>query len=153
MRHYKKYAALMKKSSDADTRETLFFDLKMIQEIVENQLSLESIKAMDAITIIATIKTIHFIMQEIISPKFLELLGDEVPEKEESAFDEYDREYGYEDEEQENQNIWETCEENIDRIIKIAIRLFNDSYTQCLDTEIISLLDFIKFEIRTINEK
>lgn len=143
----------MKKSSDADTRETLFFDLKMIQEIVENQLSLESIKAMDAITIIATIKTIHFIMQEIISPKFLELLGDEVPEKEESAFDEYDREYGYEDEEQENQNIWETCEENIDRIIKIAIRLFNDSYTQCLDTEIISLLDFIKFEIRTINEK
>ena len=150
VRQYKRYAELMQKNKGDKLADTIFFDLKIIQEIFENKFSVEELKSTEAAEIISLIGNIHFIMQEVVSPKFLELLDDDT-EKEESAFDEYDRVEGYE-EENDTENIWGTCEENTDRIIQIAIKLLRESYTACLEADIISLLDFIKFEVRTINE-
>lgn len=53
----------------------------------------------------------------------LNIVETEPIERETSAFDEYDRENGYEDEEQEEQNTWKICGEIVDRVTKIAIRL------------------------------
>lgn len=66
--------------------------------------------------------------------------------------DEYDRENGYEDEEQEEQNTWKICGEIVDRVTKIAIRLMRESYGQCMKENIIELLKYLKFELETVNE-
>lgn len=64
--------------------------------------------------------------------EILELIVEvEQVEKEASAFDDYDRENGYEDEdEQPEENQWKVCGEIVDRVVKIAIRLLKNSYSQ-----------------------
>ena len=62
----------------------------------------------------------------------LSIVEVEQVEKEASAFDDYDRENGYEDEdEQPEENQWKVCGEIVDRVVKIAIRLLKNSYSQC----------------------
>ena len=73
-------------------------------------------------------------------------------EKEASAFDKYDIENGYEEEQQPEQDTWKTCGEIIDRIVKIAIRLLKNSYSQCMREDIVALLEYLKFELDTIEE-
>lgn len=74
-------------------------------------------------------------------------------EKEKSAFDEYDRENGYEDEPEEpEENQWKVCGEIVDRVVKIAIRLLKNSYSQCMKENIVTLLEYLRFELDTINE-
>lgn len=73
-------------------------------------------------------------------------------EQETSAFDEYDIENGYEEESEPEENTWKVCGEILDRVIKIAIRLLKNSYSQCMREDIVSLLDYLKFELDTINE-
>ena len=82
----------------------------------------------------------------------LNIVETEPIERETSAFDEYDRENGYEDEEQEEQNTWKICGEIVDRVTKIAIRLMRESYGQCMKENIIELLKYLKFELETVNE-
>lgn len=99
------------------------------------------------------IKTVHFIMQNIVAEKMLSIVEVEQVEKEASAFDDYDRENGYEDEdEQPEENQWKVCGEIVDRVVKIAIRLLKNSYSQCMKENIVTLLDYLKFELDTINE-
>ncbi len=63
-------------------------------------------------------------MQNIVAEKMLNIVEVEQVEKEASAFDDYDRENGYEDEdEQPEENQWKVCGEIVDRVVKIAIRL------------------------------
>ena len=73
-------------------------------------------------------------------------------QKEKSAFDEYDEENGYNDEDP-GENLWKICRENVDRIVKICINLMKNSYQQCMEADIMSLLDHAAFEIRTVDEK
>jgi beta-glucosidase/6-phospho-beta-glucosidase/beta-galactosidase len=148
---YKKYAALMEKNNSDKIVNAMFFNKKIIQEIFGNRMSLEELGKTDAIEFLTAAKGIHFIMQQIISQKILSVVEVEQVEKEASAFDEYDIENGYEDVEPE-QNTWKTCGEIIDRIVKIAIRLLKNSYSQCMREDIISLLDYLKFELDTVNE-
>jgi hypothetical protein len=148
---YKKYAALMEKNNSDKIVNAMFFNKKIIQEIFGNRMSLEELGKTDAIEFLTAAKGIHFIMQQIISQKILSVVEVEQVEKEASAFDEYDIENGYEDEEPE-QNTWKTCGEIIDRIVKIAIRLLKNSYSQCMREDIISLLDYLKFELDTVDE-
>lgn len=62
-------------------------------------------------------------------------------------------ENGYEDEdEQPEENQWKVCGEIVDRVVKIAIRLLKNSYSQCMKENIVTLLDYLKFELDTINE-
>ena len=90
-------------------------------------------------------------MQQIIGDKLLNMVAVEPVEKEESAFDEYDRENGYEEENQE-ENQWKVCSEILDRVVKIAIRLLNNSFSQCMKEDIVNLLDYLKYELDTVNE-
>ena len=114
-------------------------------------MSLEELGEADAVEFLTAAKGIHFIMQSIISQKLLNVVEVEQVEKEASAFDEYDIENGYE-EEQPEQDTWKTCGEIIDRIMKIAIRLLKNSHSQCMGEDIVSLLEYLKFELDTIEE-
>ena len=70
--------------------------------------------------------------------KLLNIVEVEQVEKEKSAFDEYDRENGYEDElEEPEENQWKVCGEIVDRVVKIAIRLLKNSYSQCMKENIV----------------
>ena len=148
---YKKYVALMEKNGSDRITDAMFFNKKITQEIFGNRMSLEELGEVDAVEFLIAAKGIHFIMQSIISQKLLNVVEVEQVEKEESVFDEYDIENGYE-EEQPEQDTWKTCGEIIDRIMKIAIRLLKNSYSQCMGEDIVSLLEYLKFELDTIEE-
>lgn len=140
----------MEKNNSENFAEVMFYNKKILQEIFESKMSLSTIGEIDVIEFLTAIKSIHFIMQ-IITEKILTIVDLEPVEKEESAFDAYDKENGYEDEAEEK-NQWTICDEIIDRIIKIAIRLLKNSYSQCMKENIVSLLNYLKFELDTVNE-
>lgn len=150
---YKKYVSLMEKNSTEKIYGVMFFNTKIMQELFENELTLAEIGEIDAIDFLTAIKTVHFVMQNIIAEKLLNIVEVEQVEKEKSAFDEYDRENGYEDEPEEpEENQWKVCGEIVDRVVKIAIRLLKNSYSQCMKENIVTLLEYLRFELDTINE-
>ena len=150
---YKKYVSLMEKNSTEKISGVMFFNKKIMQEMFGNELSLAAVGEIDAVEFLTAIKTVHFIMQNIVAEKMLSIVEVEQVEKEASAFDDYDRENGYEDEdEQPEENQWKVCGEIVDRVVKIAIRLLKNSYSQCMKENIVTLLDYLKFELDTINE-
>mgnify|MGYP000074142418 FL=1 len=143
----------MEKNETAQITEAMFFNEKILQELLNNEVPIALIEKIDAIEFLTTIKTVHFIMQNVIMEKMLNVVEVQQIEKEPSAFDEYDRENGYEDDlEEDEDNRWKTCGEIIDRIVKIAIRILKNSYSQCMKEDIEELLDYLKFELDTINE-
>lgn len=141
----------MEKNETAQIAEAMFFNEKILQELLNNEVPIALIEKIDVIEFLTTIKTVHFIMQNVIMEKMLNVVKVQQIEKEASAFDEYDRENGYEDDPEED-NRWKTCGEIIDRIVKIAIRILKNSYSQCMKEDIEELLDYLKFELDTINE-
>ena len=150
---YKKYISLMEKNHTEKISGVMFFNTKIMQELFENELTLAEIGEIDAIDFLTAIKTVHFVMQNIIAEKLLNIVEVEQVEKEKSAFDEYDRENGYEDEPEEpEENQWKVCGEIVDRVVKIAIRLLKNSYSQCMKENIVTLLEYLHFELDTINE-
>lgn len=150
---YKKYISLMEKNETETFSGVMFFNKKIMQEMFGNEFSFVAVGEIDVIEFLTAIKTVHFIMQDIIAEKLLGIVEVEQVEKEASAFDEYDRENGYEDEEEQPvENQWKVCGEIVDRIVKIAIRLLKNSYSQCMKENIVTLLDYLKFELDTINE-
>lgn len=152
---YRTYTELMEKNNGDDVSSAFQFNaaiMKMIFGISER----EVLKA-DVAEQLATAKMIHFVMQDIITPKFLELnpnRPDEV-EQEKSAFDDYDEENGYNEAEKQldDENIWKVCRDNVDRVVKLCIKGLNDSLSNVMKSDIMSLLDHVAFEIKTINEK
>ena len=157
VRMYRKYCELMEKADRMnDKSDVVFINSQIIREISGNRVSSRDIENMDAEEVFTAAKTIHYIMQEIVTPKFLELMSEkdkrEVEAQEKSAFDEYDEAEGYDDDDPP-QNVWSICKENMDRVTKLSIRAFNNSLAQCMDSDIMSLLDYVKFELETTNEK
>lgn len=109
---YKKYISLMEKNDTEKFSGVMFFNKKIMQEMFGNELSLAAVGEIDAVEFLTAIKTVHFIMQNIVAEKMLSIVEVEQVEKEASAFDDYDRENGYEDEdEQPEENQWKVCEE------------------------------------------
>ena len=131
--------------------DVMFFNKKIMQELFGNEMSLAELGEIEAVEFLTAIKAVHFTMQNIVADKMLNIVEVEHVEKEASAFDEYDLENGYEDEQPE-ENQWKICGEIVDRVVKIAIRLLKNSYSQCMKEDIIALLDYLKFELDTINE-
>lgn len=152
---YRAYTELMEKNSGDDVSSAFQFNatiMKMIFGISERTV----LKA-DVAEQLATAKMVHFVMQDIITPKFLELnpnRPDEV-EQEKSAFDDYDEENGYNEAKKQldEENIWKVCRDNVDRVTKLCIKGLNDSLSNVMKSDIMSLLDHVAFEIKTINEK
>lgn len=144
---YRKYAEIMERNDGEGAKAAMRMNEEILK-IVFNVSSRE-VKRAEVVEFLTAAKTIHFVMQEIITQKFLDLNPDH-PEQEASAFDEYDEENGYND--VEEINVWQTCRENVDRIVKLCIRTFHDSYTTIMSADILALLDYVKFEIATIKE-
>lgn len=94
---------------------------------------------------------VHFVMQEIVAAKFGELSDEPREEIQKSAFDDYDRENGYDDQ-VESESIWAALKENVDRVIKIATRVLHTGYNECMKSNIMELLDYVRFEIETAEE-
>lgn len=152
---YRAYTELMEKNGGDDVASAFQFNaaiMKMVFGISER----EVLKA-DVAEQLAAAKMIHFVMQDIITQKFLELNPNrpEEVEKEMSAFDEYDEENGYNEAENQldDENIWKVCHDNVDRVVKLCIKGLNDSLSNVMKSDIMSLLDHVAFEIKTINEK
>lgn len=145
---YRKYMEIMERSDGAGAMAAV----RMNEEILKNVFCVSSreLKKAEVADFLTAAKTIHFVMQEIITKKFLDLNPDH-PEQEASAFDEYDEENGYNDADNAV-SLWQTCRENVDRIVKLCIRTFHDSYTTIMNADILALLDYVKFEIATIKE-
>lgn len=148
---YKKYISLMEKNNTERFADVMFFNKKIMQELFGNEMSLADLGEIETIEFLTAIKAVHFTMQQVVAEKMLNIVEVERVEKETSAFDEYDLENGYEDEQPE-ENQWKVCGEIVDRVVKIAIRLLKNSYSQCMKEDIVTLLDYLKFELDTINE-
>ena len=87
----------MEKNDTEAFSGVMFFNKKIMQEMFGNELSLAAVGEIDAVEFLTAIKTVHFIMQNIVAEKMLNIVEVEQVEKETSAFDDYDRENGYED--------------------------------------------------------
>lgn len=132
--------------NEIDTKESLYYNKKILQEIFP--ISMYEINKIDIVEFVFTYNAIHFIMQNIIMVKFKDLASEEIV-YEGSAFDEYDKENGYEDEEN---SLWQVAKENVNRIIKLSRKLLNMSYSDCINTDIYNLIDYIKFEIDSLED-
>lgn len=150
---YRKYVQLMKINNSDKLSDAMFFNQKIVQDVFDSGISLGELGETDITEVMVAAKSIHFVMQNVITPKFLELMDDEPVEQETSAFDDYDRENGYEDTNDQQRNVWEVRLDNVDIVIQMAIKLLNNSYSQCLETDIVALLDYMKFAIKQVNEK
>lgn len=147
---YKKYTEFMERNNGNRARDAFLLNSEILKEFFK--ISSRELQKAEVEEQLVAAKMIHFVAQEIVTKKFLELNPERPEEQEKSAFDEYDKENGY-TELEEAENVWKICRENLDRVVKLCIRAFNDSYTKCMESDIISLLDYVKFEIATINEK
>lgn len=152
---YRAYTELMERNGGDDVASAFQFNAA-IMKMVFGTSEREVLKA-DVTEQLAAAKMIHFVMQDIITQKFLELNPNrpEEVEKEKSAFDEYDEENGYNEAENQldDENIWKVCRDNVDRVVKLCIKGLNDSLSNVMKSDIMSLLDHVAFEIKTINEK
>ena len=148
---YRRYAEIMEISEACTTYEdAIEADLRILSEIIGAAVA--EMREADAEEVLTASKEIHFVMQEAITEKFVQLSPQEPVEVEKSAFDEYDEENGYNEPQTEAENYWRMAQENTDRVVKICIRVMNNSYQQCMDSDIMRLLDYVAFEIRTIDE-
>ena len=141
----------MQKNKSDDMLENIYFNLRILQELYPERPTMTELKTVDMGQFLRAANAVHFVMQEIVTAKFRELSDVPPEEVQKSAFDDYDRENGYEDEE-ESGSIWEALKENVDRVVKIATRVLHTGYKECMETDIITLLDYVKFEIETAEE-
>ena len=151
---YRRYTEIMEKNEGESVKDAFEANAKILSEIFG--VTLRRVEQADPEEVLFASKEIHFAMQEIINQKFLELNpsgSQEKIEQEKSIFDEYDEENGYNDKTEEEKSFWKICRENVDRVIKLCIRLMNNSYEQCMEADVISLLDHLKFEIKTLKEE
>lgn len=143
---------LMEKNKSDDMLENIYFNLRILQELYPERPTMTELKTVDMGQFLRAANAVHFVMQEIVTAKFRELSDVPPEEVQKSAFDDYDRENGYEDE-TESGSIWESLKENVDRVVKIATRVLNTGYNECMQTDIMKLLDYVKFEIETAEEE
>ena len=147
---YRKYTEIMERNEGESAADAVRCNSLILRTVF--RISSRELSKINAVEQLKAAKAVHFVMQEGGTPKFLELNPEQSQQQEISAFDEYDEEEGY-NEEEETESIWRVLRENVDRVVKLCIRSFHDSYSKCMESDIMSLLDYVAFEIRTIKEK
>ena len=149
VRQYRRYTEIMEQNVTESIEDAVEANARILSEIFG--VPMTQIRKMDAEDVMTAAKQVHFVMQDVITQKFLDLNPEhpEAVEKEASAFDEYDEENGYNDDgAQEERNFWQICRENVDRVVKLCIRLMKNSYQDCMEADIMSLLDYVAFSCR-----
>lgn len=153
LKKYRKYIEFMKANEKTEYENVMYYNIKSLQMMFDNKVSFDELEKADIVELIYTSKAMHFIAQDIITPQFQKLGGKEAVEVEQSVFDEYDKENGYEDEQEENVSIWDSCLSMVDLITKTAIQLLRNSYAQVMETNIIDLINYLNYEIETAKLK
>lgn len=125
---------------------------QIIYMVLEKKLSKRDISQMSVVDTIVTAEKINLIMHDVVMKKINVYFTEEVVE-EKSAFDDYDRENGYiNDDPQES--VWISCIKLVNSLIRMAIKVFNDSFSSILKADIIELVEQIKYELDALeNEK
>ena len=117
---YRRYTEIMERNDSDSISDAFEANTKILMTVFGARQ--REVEEADPEDVLSAVKEIHFMMQDVITKKFLDL-NPEHPEKiqkEKSAFDEYDEENGYNDEDP-GENLWKICRENVDRIVKICI--------------------------------
>lgn len=79
--------------------ENIYFNLRILQELYPERPTMTELKTVDMGQFLRAANAVHFVMQEVVTVKFRELSDVPPEEVQKSAFDDYDRENGYEDDE------------------------------------------------------
>ena len=153
LKKYRRYIEFMKANEATEYENVMFYNLKALQMMFDNQITFEELEKTEIIELLYTSKAMHYIAQEIITPQFEKLGGKEAIEVEQSIFDDYDKENGYEEDQEESASIWNSCLNMVDLITKTSIQLLRNSYAQVMETNIIDLITYLKYEIETAKQK
>lgn len=149
VKNYRRYTEIMERNEGDSIKDAHEANRRILMEVFG--MKSRMVDEADPEEVLPAVKEIHFMMQDVITKKFLEL-NPERPEpvqQEKSAFDEYDEENGYNDGD-DSVNLWKTCRENVERVIQICIKIMGESYQECMKADIISLLEHVAFEIKTL---
>ncbi|MFR8871626.1 MAG: hypothetical protein ACLVIH_16720 [Paraclostridium sordellii] len=74
-------------------------------------------------------------------------------EKEKSAFDEYDIENGYEDNEEDETNIYDTYLNILNNLFKVSKKAFGNNLKQSLEMDLNELLDYFIYYTENLDEE
>ncbi|MCR6515802.1 hypothetical protein M4I33_13075 [Clostridium sp. LY3-2] len=93
---------------------------------------------------------IELYVKEIIIEKFRELNKENYIEIEESIFDDFDKENGYVIE--EHIDIYENLINLLNDVFRFSIKHCKNSLRDCLEINLVDLLDYVKSEIEYLEE-
>ena len=136
VRQYRRYTEIMEQNVTESIEDAVEANARILSEIFG--VPMTQIRKMDAEDVMTAAKQVHFVMQDVITQKFLDL-NPEHPELVEVT-------------EAVALKSSKICRENVDRVVKLCIRLMKNSYQDCMEADIMSLLDYVAFEIRTLKE-
>ena len=135
-----------------DTKKEDFIYLyKLIIIFFDNKISKQELDQKDVFEILNIYMLIRAYIESI-NKKIINTFSEEdIQEK--SVFDEYDKENGYDDlEYTEENNIYDRYLDILNDLFNFLIRKKVNSLKECLDTNIIDLIDFIKFKLNKDEE-
>lgn len=137
-------------SKTEDENDLLYLYSAAIRVIFNDRIEEEEIEQLDVAEIVNTFKTIAEIVDASVNEKIRTvsdmLSGSQQVETQESAFDEYDKENGY-IEEQTQEEVWESYKNALDNILQICIKNMRNSYKDCLESDLSDLLDYVVFQV------
>lgn len=150
---YRRYCEIMARSEGLGKRDAAELMGGIIPAVMPG-VPRRLIGRADAAGVWRCIKSIHFVMQDIIAPKFLQLTPEAEPvEYVGSVFDKYDEENGYNDIPGGDVNVWEAMIANTDQLVRFATKAMGESWSSCMAADICELLDYAKFEIGEIGKE
>lgn len=124
----------------------------IIYMVLEKRLSKREIEQINVIDTIITAEKINLVMHDVVMKKINIYFTEDVME-EKSAFDDYDRENGYIDDEP-HESMWISCIRLLNSLVRMAIKVFNDSFSSILKADIVELIEQIRYELDALeNEK
>ena len=143
-------------SDTEDENDLLNFYSDIIRIVFNDQIEEEDIEQLDVAEITGIFKVVTEFIDSCINEKILSigelLIGTQVEMKEGSAFDEYDRENGYINEETQEE-AWRSYGKALDSILQICIKNMRNSYKDCLESDLSDLLDYVIFQVEYDREQ
>ncbi len=150
---FKKYLEAMRRMLNDDMDRYSYVDtcIYTIYMTLEKRVPKADIESMDVVDVITVAEQINIIMRDVVMKKINDYFAQEVIEQESSAFDDYDRENGYLENEQDD--AWTGCIKLVNSLIRMAIKIFNDSFSSILKADIIELIEQVKYELDALEDE
>lgn len=137
-------------SETNDENDLLYLYSAVIRTAFNDRIEEEEIEQLDVAEIVNTFKTVTEIIDTSVNAKIRELsemLNDSQKETNQgSAFDEYDKENGYIEDETQVE-VWESYRGALNNILQICIKNMRNSYKECLESDLSDLLDYVVFQV------